>query len=246
MALVAETIGAAALSLSALPFLAAGGAMLGTIATYARLTMGIAGGFNVLGGDSLLKGGLKLTQNNSKILTGITNTIDSAVAKTVSTAKDIGRRAVSTLKTGVTNVYKGTKNIANRINGVINPAKLAKISQGSGKYPGVDDWVNIRLKKGTKIWGGTPGQSNFYTSEEVMNIVGNDATKLNNGLQISKKGFTHYREGMTEYVLKKSIKVGYSRALANTQYGIGGYEQYFVANYKKYLEPIRSIIMTNR
>ena len=46
--------------------------------------------------------------------------------------------------------------------------------------------------------------------------------------------------------VEKSIKVGSSKALANTQYGIGGYEQYFVDNYKKYLEPIRSIIMTNR
>ncbi|MDD2592508.1 MAG: hypothetical protein PHN21_06865, partial [Erysipelotrichaceae bacterium] len=110
-------------------------------------------------------------------------------------------------KTGITNVYNGSKNIANRINGVINPAKLAKLNQRSLDYPGVDDWVNIRLKKGTKIWGGTPGQSNFYTSGEVMNIVGNDATKLSNGLQISKKGFTHYREGMTEYVLKKVLKL---------------------------------------
>ena len=139
IALVAGTIGAAALSLSALPLLAAGGAMLGTIATYAGLTMGIAGGvqiasglagyslagdklsttdrlyrvmsggFNVLGGNSLLKGGLKLTQNNSKILTGITNTIDSVVAKAVSTAKDIGRRTVSTIKDGIANTYSKVK-----------------------------------------------------------------------------------------------------------------------------------------
>ncbi|MEA5018651.1 MAG: hypothetical protein VB009_08090 [Erysipelotrichaceae bacterium] len=55
---------------------------------------------------------MKLTQNNSKILTGITNTIDSAVAKTVSTAKDIGRRVVNSVKTGVTNIYHEPKNLA--------------------------------------------------------------------------------------------------------------------------------------
>ncbi|MEA5018044.1 MAG: hypothetical protein VB009_04940, partial [Erysipelotrichaceae bacterium] len=49
---------------------------------------------------------------NSKILTGITNTIDSAVAKTVSTVKDIGRRVVNSVKTGITNVYNGAKNLA--------------------------------------------------------------------------------------------------------------------------------------
>lgn len=80
----------------------------------------MSGGLNVLGGNSQLKRGLKLTPNNSKILTGITNTIDSAVAKTVSTVKDIGRRVVNSVKTGITNVF-------NKVNSFINPIKTISI-----------------------------------------------------------------------------------------------------------------------
>ncbi|MDD2592483.1 MAG: hypothetical protein PHN21_06740 [Erysipelotrichaceae bacterium] len=182
MALVAGTIGAAALSLSALPFLAAGGAMLGTIATYAGLTMGIAGGvqiasglagyslagdklsttdrlyrvmsggFNVLGGNSLLKGGLKLTQNNSKILTGITNTIDSVVAKTVSTAKDIGRRALSAVKDGIGKI--GNQSLAG-----FNKAKSLFIKQN-------DDI----LKDVNKNWIET-GDNEVYLSKNADSVT---------------------------------------------------------------------------
>lgn len=73
----------------------------------------------------------------------------------------------------------------------IEPASMAKMWQGNDLYPGIDDWKNIVLKKGTKIWGGAPGQSNFYSSEKVIQEVNHDATKLFRGLQVSK-GNIHY------------------------------------------------------
>lgn len=50
IALVAGTFGAMALGLSALPFLATSSALLGTIATYTGLTMGIVGGIQIASG----------------------------------------------------------------------------------------------------------------------------------------------------------------------------------------------------
>ena len=128
----------------------------------------------------------------------------------------------------------------------VDAASMAKSWQGTGAYPEVDDWTNVSINKGTKIWVGAPGQSNFYTTEKVMQSIGNDATKLNQGLQVGKGNYSQFRPGMTQYVVTQDITVGYLKALANPQYGTGGFDQYFVPDYDSILNPVKSIIMTNR
>ena len=127
----------------------------------------------------------------------------------------------------------------------MNLGKKCKSWQGSVDYPGIDDWKFTMIKKGTKIWGGTPGQSNFYTTSEVMQITGNDATKIFQGLQVGKGNYSTYRPYMTEYEVKEDIIIGMSKALANPQYGAGGFEQYYIKNID-ILEEIRSIELINR
>jgi hypothetical protein len=127
-----------------------------------------------------------------------------------------------------------------------NPASDAGKWQGDKVYPGVDDWTNITLKKGTKVWGGAPGQSNFYTTDAFIKDAGNDATKIFEGLQVTKGKYPTYRSGMTLYIVSEDITVGYSKALANPIYGKGGAEQYFITNYEEILKPIKSIILTNK
>lgn len=136
--------------------------------------------------------------------------------------------------------YEGVSNAGEDV------AAMARKWQGSGAYPGIDHWTNITIKKGTKIWSGAPGQSNFYTTEGVMNSVGTDATKLNAGLQVGKGAYPQFRPGMTEYEVTQDITVGYSKALANPQYGSGGFDQYYINNFGDVLKPIQSRIMTNR
>jgi hypothetical protein len=125
-------------------------------------------------------------------------------------------------------------------------ASMAKSWQGKGAYPGVDDWTNTTIKQGTKVWGGAPGQSNFYTTEEVMQEVGTDATKLNQGLQVGKGSYPQFRPGMTQYEVTQNIPAGYSQALANPQFGQGGFGQYYINDYENVLNPILSRIMTNK
>jgi RHS repeat-associated protein len=122
----------------------------------------------------------------------------------------------------------------------------AKSWQGSGSYPGVDDWESKLLKKGTKVWGGTPGPSNFYTTTEVMDDVGYDATKLYKGLQVGLEGYDSYRASVTMYTLNQDIEVAYSTALENPQFGVGGYSQYYIENYNEFLKPVFERIMVNR
>ncbi len=130
--------------------------------------------------------------------------------------------------------------------GSISPSSQARNWQGSPDYPGVDNWTDTVLSKGSDVWGGAPGQSNFYTTNRVMIIVGTDAKQLNAGLQIGLGNYSQFRPGMTLYYVQRDINVGFSKALANPQYGVGGFEQYFIPNYQSVLKPIFSIIMTNR
>ena len=116
----------------------------------------------------------------------------------------------------------------------------------NGGYGVADDWMEIQLKKGDIVWGGTPGQSNFYTTNEVAELVGTDATKLYQGLQVGKGAFPTYRAGFTMYEVKEDITVAYSQALANSHISSGGFEQYFIPNFENVLTPIQTVLMNNR
>ena len=79
-----------------------------------------------------------------------------------------------------------------------------------------------------------------------MHEVGNDATKLYKGLQVGRNGYPQYREFITQYIVKEDITVAYSKALANPQYGDGGFNQFFVDHFEEVLEAIKTITMENR
>ncbi len=170
----------------------------------------------------------------SKLFKGIKGKLDEVLVKVKGLIDDV-----------VEKLY-GKYHLTKEVVATVDAASMARKWQGTVDYPGIDDWTNITIKKGTKVWGGAPGQSNFYTTEEMMQLVGNDATKLNQGLQIGKGSYSHYRPGMTQYEVTQDIIVGSSKALANPQYGPGGFAQYFIPNFNEALKPIQSIIMTNR
>ena len=116
----------------------------------------------------------------------------------------------------------------------------------NGGYGRADDWSEVMLKKGDIVWAGEPGQSNFYTTNRVAEMVGTDATKLYEGLQVGKGSFPTYRPGFTMYEVQEDITVAYSKALANNQISAGGFEQYYIPNYENVLKPILIRIMENR
>lgn len=61
-----------------------------------------------------------------------------------------------------------------------------------------------------------------------MHLVGNDATKINEGLQVGKGTYPQFKPGMTQYEVTQDITVGYSKALANSQYGASGFDLYLI------------------
>ncbi len=124
----------------------------------------------------------------------------------------------------------------------LSPAEQAKAWQsGGGKYPQVDDWQNITLKKGTVVYGGTPGQSNFYTTEEAVQASGNSQSNLFSSLQVAPHPDLGFRPGMTAYEVTEDTPAATSTALANSQISAGGAQQLFIPNYSTVLNPLFSV-----
>jgi hypothetical protein len=146
-------------------------------------------------------------------------------------------------------IVYGSGSLASQINNVRSPSSIASSWQGKGKYPGVDDWDDDTLPKGSTVYGGTPGQNGFYTNQNTLDDAGNDATKINEGLQIKPASpFEHptrYRPNMTQYEVLEDTKVATSKALANPNYGSGGYTQYYIPQWKTNLQPVNTIPLTN-
>ncbi len=75
--------------------------------------------------------------------------------------------------------------------------------------------------------------------------MGNDATQLYNGLQVTRGNFAQFRPGVTVSELSQDTVVGYSKALANKYYGTGGLPQYFIPEGTN-MNPLYTILMRNR
>ena len=122
----------------------------------------------------------------------------------------------------------------------LSPAEEAASWQGSGAYPGVDDWTNTTLQSGDIVYGGAPGQSGFYTTGEAVVGSGMSRSGLGEALQVAPHAVHGYRPAVTAYRATEPIEAAISITKANAQHGPGGVPQFFVPDYSK-LEPIVSI-----
>lgn len=109
---------------------------------------------------------------------------------------------------------------------------------------------DITLKKGKIIYGGTPGQTSFYTTESALNRSGYSSQELFDGLQVAPGDPAHIpvhpitglnRPGVTAYEVLEDIPAAFGRTLANPGQGSGGLPQIVIENYQDYLKPIYSI-----
>jgi len=132
----------------------------------------------------------------------------------------------------------------------LTPSEYARSLQGSGNYPGKDVYRDITLKKGKIIYGGTPGQSEFYTTKSALNRSDFSSGKLFDGLQVAPGNPAYVpvhsttglnRPGVTAYEVTSDIPAAFGRTLANPGQGSGGLPQIVIENYQDFLKPIYSI-----
>lgn len=113
--------------------------------------------------------------------------------------------------------------------------------QGVGDYLGIDDWIIVRIPKGTKIYGGLPGRTEFYSIEKSLRDVGYDMKKYWQSLQVKEDKNFGYRTKVGEFELLDDLEVGIAQTLNNPQFGVGGAWQIFVEDFTKVLKLIREI-----
>ena len=110
------------------------------------------------------------------------------------------------------------------------PSEIARSWQGTGKYPGIDDYVDITVEKGTVLYRGEPNGTEYFTTLEAIEQSGRDATKLFEGLQVEKNPIHGYRGEMQGYIFNEDVVSAYGITNANPQFGKGGLPQYYVPN----------------
>lgn len=130
------------------------------------------------------------------------------------------------------------------------PSEYARSQQGIGDYPERDVFRDITLKKGKIIYGGTPGQTSFYTTKSALERSDLSAERLFSGLQVSPGDASRipvhpitglYRPEVTAYEVIDDVPAAFGRTLANTQHGPGGLPQIVIENYQQYLRPLYPI-----
>jgi hypothetical protein len=117
----------------------------------------------------------------------------------------------------------------------------AKRWQGSGNYPGVDNWQVFEIPANTRLYGGLPGQSEFYSIEQSLKAVNNNKVKYWESLQVAPNPTMGFRPKVGEFLLNSSTKVAVALTLANPQFGKGGAWQVFVVDFKNKLTKIKEI-----
>ena len=117
-----------------------------------------------------------------------------------------------------------------------SPSQTAKSWQGTDDYPGIDNYVDINVKKGTVLYRGEPNGSEYFTTLDAIKNSDHNATQLFEGLQVKPHDVYGYRGQVSGYAFNKTVTVGYGTALANPQYGAGGQPQFFIPNVQKLID----------
>jgi hypothetical protein len=109
-------------------------------------------------------------------------------------------------------------------------------SQTAAGY-NADEWKLTNLKPGDVVYGGVPGQTEYYTTKATLDASELNAVKLFKSLQVRPHPTLGYRVQVRQYTVQKMVAVPFGKAAANPKLGPGGGDQYFIAEFKDVLEP---------
>ena len=97
------------------------------------------------------------------------------------------------------------------------------------------------LPSGSRVYGGMPGQSAYYTTGQAVTNAGLSSETLFQSLQVSPHPVFGYRPQMGVYEVTRDLTVPTGIVRANPAFGSGGATQYFIRNYGTELRLIDTI-----
>jgi hypothetical protein len=107
--------------------------------------------------------------------------------------------------------------------------------QGNSADYDSDVWGVVSLYPGDKLYGGWPGQTEYYTDAETIRAFATTPVALWAALQVHTN-FTHGRRMyIAEYSVLWPVSVPAGRCTANASFGSGGGFQYMIADYDQLL-----------
>lgn len=121
------------------------------------------------------------------------------------------------------------------ISGLKSSTVEAQSWQGKGKYPGIDEYKDVVIKKGTVLYRGEPGGSEYFTTMDAIEQSNMSKSALFQGLQVEEHPIYGYRNEMQGYIFKRNVAGAYGTVNANPQYGSGGLPQYYVPNVSEWI-----------
>lgn len=116
------------------------------------------------------------------------------------------------------------------------PSQLARSWQSTGKYIGVDGYIDVSIQKGNILYIGEPYGTKYFTTLDAIEQSGRDARVIFEGLQVEKNPIHSYRGEMQGYIFNDEVAGAYGITNANPQFGEGGLLQYFVPDVDAYIE----------
>ena len=120
---------------------------------------------------------------------------------------------------------------------------LVKSWQGSGDYPGVDNWATATIPAGLDLYGGLPGQSEYYSIDQTITDTDTMQVAYWESLQVKAHPEFGYRPNVGIFDLKQKSTVAIAKTLANPQFGSGGAWQIYLEDYKTSLTALDTIIL---
>jgi hypothetical protein len=118
--------------------------------------------------------------------------------------------------------------------------KAAKEDQVKWGYA-ADQWGTKVLKPGDRVYGGIPGQSAYYTDAATLEASQGSREALFKSLQVKEHPEFGYRPMVGEYEVISESEVPFGSAEANSLYGNGGGNQFYIDQYGSKLRLIREI-----
>jgi len=108
----------------------------------------------------------------------------------------------------------------------------ARSLQGNWKYPGVDRFRDIMLKRGTLLFRGYPDPGHFYTTASAIRRSGGSASYLYDGLQLAKSKNHTMRTSMAIFEVLEDTPAAFGLAIRNFELGTGWLPQVVVPSFE--------------
>jgi len=115
--------------------------------------------------------------------------------------------------------------------------------QGVGAYPGVDEWATAVIPNDFSLYGGLPGQSEYYTIAQTLIDVDTMQAPYWESLQVQAHPTFGYRPMVGVFTLENTTVVAIAKTLANPQFGEGGAWQIYVEEFEDVLTAVDTIIL---